>query len=125
MTGEPICFRSFVAARSQAQSRLPDNPDLLASYYRAANDLLAMLAERVEPDWERAEAAIGDVDRLLELQAAIVARAATRPAGTLGDVLAKLKLWCAAREGCEEDAAVEDALVTSALGDLQRMIHVA
>ena len=125
MTSEPICFRSFVAARAQAQGSLPDNPDLLASYYRAANDLLAMLAERVEPDWEKAEAALAEVDRLLELQAAIVARAAKRPARTLRDVLAKLTLWSAAREGCEEDGTPEDALVASALRDLQRLIPAA
>jgi hypothetical protein len=123
MTGEPICFQSFVAARAQAQAAtLPDCPDLLANYHRAADELLAMLAERVEPDWEKAEATLADVDRLLGLQAAIVSRVAKRPAGTLRDVLSKLTLWSAAREGCEEDAAPEDVLVTSALRDLRRLL---
>lgn len=125
MTVEPICFRTFAAARAQAQGRLPDNPHLLAGYYRAANELLAMLAERVDSDWDKAEASLADVDRLLELQAAIVQRAAQRPASHLRDVLAKLTLWSAARDGCEEDGIAEDELVVSALRDLQRMVQVA
>lgn len=125
MTGEPICFRSFVSARVHAHAVLPDNPNLLASYHHAANDLLEMLAERVEPDWDKAELALDDIDRLLGLQAAIVARVAQRPAGCLNDVLSKLKLWSAAREGCEEDGTPEDALVLSALRDLQRLLQAA
>jgi hypothetical protein len=125
MTGETICFQSFAAARARAQGSLPENPGLLAAYHRAANDLLEMLAERVEPDWEKAEAALADIDRLLALQEAIVERVAKRPAGTLQDVLAKLTLWSAAREGCEEDGMPEDALVLAALRDLERLLRAA
>jgi hypothetical protein len=122
MTGNPVCFQSYAAARAQTQAKLPDSPDLLARYHQAADGLLAMLAERVEPDWEEAEAALVEVDQLLGLQAAIVARVAKRPGTNLRDVLAKLTLWSAAREGCEENGGPEDALVLSALRDLQKLL---
>lgn len=122
MTAEPICFRSFSAARAHSPASLPENPDILAGYHRAATGLLAMLAERVEPDWAKAEKALAEIDRLLALQASIVAHVARRPAGSLSDVLAKLKLWSASRGDSDDEHSAEDDLVRSALQDLQRLL---
>lgn len=99
----------------------PETADLIEGYGQIG-ELLAAYAEQVDAAGE-----IGhEVDQLLALQSAIVARVAARPASALHEVIDKLALWAEAREPEGEDgAASEDALVLSALRDLQRLLATA
>jgi hypothetical protein len=115
-----IEFRSFVEARAtRPDAPLPDDPTMLARYHKLAGDLLERMAARVEPDWDLAEAALAEIDRLLVLQARILRHLADRPAASLEDVALKLSLWALARRGVDpRELPPEDALVHSAMDDL-------
>lgn len=118
----PICFQTFHAARARMREAAePETADLIEGYGQIG-ELLAAYAEQVDAAGE-----IGhEVDQLLALQSAIVARVAARPASALHEVIDKLALWAEAREPEGEDgAASEDALVLSALRDLQRLLATA
>lgn len=121
MTREPIDMRRF-RRDDGAGPALPDDPKLLARYHGLAGDLLAMLAHRVEPSWDLAEAALAEIERLISLQTAIVGQLAAQPAGSPEEVMLKLRLWSLARGAADpRDVPPEDRLVHSAIADLERL----
>lgn len=117
----PICFQTFHAARARMrEAGQPETADLIESYGHIG-ELLADHAERIDPAGEVDR----EIDQLLALQSAIVTSVAARPATALHEVIDKLALWAEAREPESDDGGPEDALVLSALRDLQRLLASA
>ncbi len=117
----PICFQTFHAARARLrEAGTPRTEDLIESYGHIG-ELLAIYAERIDALGETDR----EIDQLLALQSAILANVAARPATAIHEVIDKLVLWAEAREPESEDGSPEDALVLSALRDLQRLLASA
>lgn len=100
---------------------LPDDLGLLVRYYAMTDDLLAFLANRIEPTWDLAEKALAETAELQELQQAIAAKIAARPAGEPADVLCKLSVWKLSRDLGEpaSELSVDDRLILSVIADLE------
>ena len=113
----------LVAALRSGARELPSDLVALGDCLRTVEVLLAEKASELEPSWDEARAIAAEIETLLELGAAIAARACAIPAGSLSDVRAKFAIW-KALDGGEPPADADDRrerLILSIGADLDRL----
>lgn len=117
----------LVGALRAGPDVLPNDLSALAECLRTIAILLAEKAGELEPSWSEARAVAAEVETLLDLEAAVAARAAAIPAATIDDVRTKLAIWKALVAGSEGEAGdpAGVGMILSIEADLDRLARDA
>jgi hypothetical protein len=119
-TVEKLLNEGLLGILARGLDGVPNGLGDLRSYLAS---IVEALGDEAEEQGDRTTALMSGarVDTLLDIEAAILRRAAEVPATSVDAVLAKLAVWDLVAE--QDDAAdtLENALVRSAIGDLRRL----
>ena len=122
---EKLLREGLVGIMRWGVDSVPNGLADLRQYLVGVHRMLAEKAEEHESSPELMLTAGAEVEVLLDLEQAIVRKAGEVPASSVPAVLEKLAIWELFAQGDNEESALGNALVQSAISDLRRLGHPA